>query len=116
MYSILLLLPFLAFYCFYLSDAKTKKTTLDSISAFLCKHPVRAKTLGYFLVFVSWIVFANLQGLTSGSFALVVYLMGLGSLFVLLTPYSLLNWKRIGLLSLLLGIFELSFSFFHQTS
>lgn len=107
MYSVLLLLSFAAFYCFYLSSQKIKVTIELPVSVYLRQHPYTSRTLGYFLLFVSWVTFANLQGLGSGTFAAVVYFMAFGSLVVLLTPYRYLNWKQIILIVLVCSLFEM---------
>lgn len=76
------------------------------ISIYLNQHPFVAKALGYFLLFVSWIVFANLQGLGAGTFAAIVYFMTFGSLIILLAPYRYLNWGYILCIVLLCGVIE----------
>lgn len=106
MFSFVLLLSFAAFYCFYLSSRKVKIVVNVPISIYLNQHPSIAKALGYILLFVSWIVFANLQGLGAGTFAAIVYFMAFGSLIILLTPYGYLNWKYIIGIILLCSVIE----------
>lgn len=106
MFSLLLLLSFAAFYCFYLSSRKIKIVTTVPISMYLNQHPFSAKMLGYALCFVSWIVFANLQGLGAGTFAAIVYFMAFGSLIILLAPYRYLNWTYIMCIVLLCSLIE----------
>jgi hypothetical protein len=88
MYSFLLLISFAAFYCFYLASNKTKTVANTRLIGYLSEHQTTSRTLGYALLFLSWIIFANLQGLGAGSFATVVYFMAFGSMIVLLKPYK----------------------------
>jgi len=91
MYSTIFIGVFLGSLLFFVASDKVKAESKPRWLQKMARKPVFARILGILIFVACWAAVSYLQGLGSGTFAMVGYLMASYSLLVLLRPLRTVN-------------------------
>jgi len=91
MYSTIFIGIFLGTLLFFVASDKVKTESKPRWLQKMAKKPAFARTIGTLIFVACWAAVMYLQGLGSGTFAMVGYLMASYSLLVLLKPLRSVN-------------------------
>jgi len=106
MYTIILLLIFIAFLLLYNTSKKSSWTDKPIWAANLEQRKMLSVVISTILLLIACILLVCYNGMTSGIFSFIVMIMTIGSLIVLLFPFRYLSAKQTVLLFLLFAVFE----------
>lgn len=95
MYSTLSLLIYLACFLYYNCSAKSRWTDKGKTTRYLEQHPKLSKGIFTAIVLSCCAVLIYMDGLASGIFAIIVYLMCMLSLIVIVFPFRYLRGTHI---------------------
>ena len=98
---------FLSFYGFYHTSKKVKIQSIFGIENWIQKNVKLTKFLAFGLLILSLILFIIHFGVGVGTLLFFIALMTIGSLFTILYPLNLINYKSL----LLLVVIMLSLEF-----
>lgn len=99
MYSTIFILIFLGTLLFFVASDKVKTESKPQWLRKMVQKPAYARTIGTLIFLACWATINCLQGLGSGTFAMVGYLMASYSLLVLLRPLGYLNMTGLAVVT-----------------
>ena len=106
MYTIIVLLVFIAFLLLYNLSKKTEWSNKPVWASYFEKKRSLSTVLSALLIIIAAFLLELENGIVSGIFSLVVILMAMGSLIVLFFPFRYVSVKQMALLVLLFIVFE----------
>jgi len=106
MYTIIVLLVFIAFLFLYNLSKKTEWSDKPACAAYFEKKRILSTVLSAILILIAGVLLENDNGMVSGIFSLIVILMAMGSVIVLLFPFRYVSVKQMALLFLVFIVFE----------
>lgn len=106
MYTIIVLLVFIAFLFLYNLSKKTEWSDKPAWAAYFEKKRILSTVLSAILILIAGVLLENDNGMVSGIFSLIVILMAMGSVIVLLFPFRYVSVKQMALLFLVFIVFE----------
>ncbi|MET1056613.1 MAG: hypothetical protein ABWY16_14995 [Pedobacter sp.] len=106
MYTIIVLLVFIAFFFLYNLSKKTEWSDKPAWAAYFEKKRILSTVLSAILILIAGVLLENDNGMVSGIFSLMVILMAMGSVIVLLFPFRYVSVKQMALLFLVFIVFE----------
>ncbi len=106
MYSTIFILIFLGTLLFFVASDKVKAESKPQWLQKMAQKPAFARTVGTLIFLACWVAVICLQGLGSGTFAMVGYLMTSYSLLVLLKPLRSVNTTGLAVVTVVALLLE----------
>lgn len=106
MYTIIVLLVFIAFLFLYNLSKKTEWSDKPAWASYFEEKRILSTVISAMLILLSGMMLEIDNGIVSGIFSLVVILMAMGCVIVLLFPFRYVSVKQMALLFLLFTAFE----------
>lgn len=106
MYTTITLFIFIAFLLLYNTSKKNKWENKPAIAIKLEKQLALSRAISLLLFLLAGILLVNQNGVLSGVFSLLVFLMAMGNLIVLLFPFRYLSVSQLLFIFVLFVGFE----------
>ena len=106
MISTAIIILILSFYGFYHTSKKARIQSVFGIEDRLQKKVKLTKIMSSILLIISLALFITYFGIGVGTLLFFITLMTIGSLFILLYPLNLINYKSLFLLSAIIFLLE----------